>query len=165
MSAADIHRQITEVYGIEAMSDSKVRKWVRKFKDGRKKILDEERSGRPSVITHNLMQAVETKILPRLLAGEHREKRFAISLDFSIRYEEEGVDTLSQIVTGDETWVSHITPDSKQQSMEWRHTSSPVNVKAKQTLSKHIMATEFWGWHGVLLVHFMTQGNTINSGA
>ncbi|KFM59394.1 hypothetical protein X975_02345, partial [Stegodyphus mimosarum] len=38
---------------------------------------------------------------------------------------------LSEIVTGDETWVSHITPESKQQSMEWCHTSSPVKVKAK----------------------------------
>ncbi|GFX87369.1 histone-lysine N-methyltransferase SETMAR [Trichonephila clavipes] len=32
MSAADIHCQITEVYGTEAVSDSKVRKWVLKFK-------------------------------------------------------------------------------------------------------------------------------------
>ncbi|GFW76853.1 uncharacterized protein TNCV_59511 [Trichonephila clavipes] len=49
----------------------------------------------------------------------------AISLDFLIRYEEEGDDMLSRIVTGDETWISHITPELKQQSMEWQHTSSP----------------------------------------
>ncbi|GFV77138.1 hypothetical protein TNCV_1771501 [Trichonephila clavipes] len=35
-----------------------------------------------------------------------------------IRYEEEKDDMLSRIVTGDETWVSHITPESNQQSME-----------------------------------------------
>ncbi|GFS87371.1 integrase catalytic domain-containing protein [Trichonephila clavipes] len=34
MSAADIHHQITEVYGTEAMSDSKVRKWLSSFKMG-----------------------------------------------------------------------------------------------------------------------------------
>ncbi|GFU86550.1 HTH_48 domain-containing protein [Trichonephila clavipes] len=62
ISAADIHRQITEVYGTEVMSDSKVRKWVRKFRDKRTNAHDEERSGRPSVITDDLMQAVETKI-------------------------------------------------------------------------------------------------------
>ncbi|GFT62282.1 hypothetical protein TNCV_4716931 [Trichonephila clavipes] len=28
MSAADIHRHVTEVYGTEAMSESKVRKWA-----------------------------------------------------------------------------------------------------------------------------------------
>ncbi|GFW35226.1 HTH_48 domain-containing protein [Trichonephila clavipes] len=70
MSDADIHRQITEVYGTEAMSDSKVRKWVRKFKDGRTNIHDEEHSSRPSVITDDLMQAVETKI--------HKIRRFTV---------------------------------------------------------------------------------------
>ncbi|GFU23578.1 HTH_48 domain-containing protein [Trichonephila clavipes] len=61
--AANVHCQITEVYGTESMSDSKVRKWVRKFKDWRTNVHDEERSGWPSVIIDDLMQAVETKIL------------------------------------------------------------------------------------------------------
>ncbi|GBO29216.1 hypothetical protein AVEN_42414-1 [Araneus ventricosus] len=71
---------------------------------------------------------------------------------------------LSRIVTGDETWVPHITPESKQQSMEWRHTHFPVRVKAKQTLSQcKIMASVFWDRHGVLLVDFMQRGTTINA--
>ncbi|GFR16556.1 uncharacterized protein TNCT_546201 [Trichonephila clavata] len=79
--------------------------------------------------------------VPRLFTAEHKRKRFVSSLDFLIRYEEEG---LSRIITRDETWISHTTPESKQQSMEWRHTSSSVKVKVKQTLSKSkIMATEF----------------------
>ncbi|GFV88194.1 hypothetical protein TNCV_3243431 [Trichonephila clavipes] len=53
---------ITEVYGTEAMSDSKARKLVRKFKDERTNVHDEERSGRPSAITDDLMQGTETKI-------------------------------------------------------------------------------------------------------
>ncbi|GFY15592.1 hypothetical protein TNCV_1282401 [Trichonephila clavipes] len=62
MSAADIYRQITEVYGIKAMTDSKVQKWARKFKDERTNVHDEERSGQPSVVTDDLMQAVEVEI-------------------------------------------------------------------------------------------------------
>ncbi|GFV50504.1 HTH_48 domain-containing protein [Trichonephila clavipes] len=62
MSAADIHRQITEVYGTETMSDSKGRKWVKKFKDVRTNVHDEKRSARPSVITDDLMQVFGTKI-------------------------------------------------------------------------------------------------------
>ncbi|GFW76854.1 HTH_48 domain-containing protein [Trichonephila clavipes] len=60
MSAADIHRQITEVYGTESMSGSKFRKRVKKF--GRTIVHDEERSSRPSVITDEFKQANETKI-------------------------------------------------------------------------------------------------------
>jgi transposase len=47
----DIHRQICEVYGENAMSDGMVRKWVRKFNEGRDKVHEEPRSGRPSVVT------------------------------------------------------------------------------------------------------------------
>ncbi|GFX84710.1 HTH_48 domain-containing protein [Trichonephila clavipes] len=147
MSAAGIHRQITEACGTEAMSDSKVRKWVRKFKDGRTNVHEEDHSGLSSVITDDLIQVVETKIrenrrfttntlslefpdvsrsvvykiltedlnfkklcsrwVSRLHVEEHKEKWFAISLDFFIRYEEEGDDMLSRIVIGDKSWVSH----------------------------------------------------------
>ena len=48
---ADIHRQICEVYGENAMSDGMVRKWVTKFKEGRNNVHDEPRSGRPSIVT------------------------------------------------------------------------------------------------------------------
>ncbi|GFW92182.1 uncharacterized protein TNCV_3540681 [Trichonephila clavipes] len=50
--------------------------------------------------------------VPRLLTVEHKEKRFAISLDFLTRYEEEEDDMLSRIVTGDKIWASCITPES-----------------------------------------------------
>ncbi|GBL89352.1 hypothetical protein AVEN_225874-1 [Araneus ventricosus] len=162
LSAADIRRQICEVYGATAMCEGKVRKWVRDFKAGRDNVHDESRSGRPSVITDDVVASVEAKILenrrltintlsndfpevlrlvlykivseklylkklcsrwvPKLLTEDHTNKRFECSLNFLTRYNEEGGGMLSRIVTGDETWVSHVTPESKQQSMEWRHT-------------------------------------------
>jgi hypothetical protein len=48
---ADIHRQICEVYGENAMSDGMLRKWVRKFIEGRDNVHDEPRSGLPSVVS------------------------------------------------------------------------------------------------------------------
>ncbi|GFT46573.1 histone-lysine N-methyltransferase SETMAR [Trichonephila clavipes] len=90
----------------------------------------------------------------------------ACALDFLDRYHKEGDQFLERIVTGDETWISHITPESKRQSMEWRHTNSPVRVKAKRTIStRKVMATVFCDRHGVLLVKFMQQGKTINAAA
>jgi len=71
---------------------------------------------------------------------------------------------LSYIVTGDEIWVSHITPETKKQSLHWKHTGSPKRKKFKQTFSKRkIMCTVFWDRQGVLLVEFLPQGTTINS--
>ena len=31
---------------------------------------------------------------------------------------------LSRIITGDETWIHHWDPDTKQESMQWKHVSS-----------------------------------------
>ncbi|GFX10617.1 HTH_48 domain-containing protein [Trichonephila clavipes] len=60
--SVDIHHQISEVYGENIMSDGMVRKWFSAFKDGRTHIHDEERSGRPSVITDELIQKVDCKV-------------------------------------------------------------------------------------------------------
>jgi hypothetical protein len=63
--------------------------------------------------------------VPKMLTDEHKMKWHS-SLTFLTQYSEQGDDFLSHIVIGDETWVLHITPESKQQSMELRHTSSPI---------------------------------------
>jgi transposase len=62
MKPAYIHRQLCEVYGEHAMSDSTVRRWVRHFNEGRKNVHDDPRSGRPSVVNKDLVRAVEEKI-------------------------------------------------------------------------------------------------------
>jgi len=59
---ADIHRQVCEVYGEGTMSDSMVRRWCRQFESGRDNVHDDKRSGRPSVVTPDLVQQIEVKI-------------------------------------------------------------------------------------------------------
>jgi hypothetical protein len=97
---------------------------------------------------------------------EHKKKRAASALTFHTLYSEQGNGFLSQIITGDKTWVSHLTPELKQQSMDGGNTSSPKKHKFKQTISTHkIMCTVFWDRQGVLLVEFLPQGTAINSTA
>jgi histone-lysine N-methyltransferase SETMAR len=87
------------------------------------------------------------------------------ALTFLTRYHADGDTFLNQIVTGDETWVSHFTPMSKHQSCEWHHLWSPKKPrKFKQVVSmRKIMATVFWDRKGVLLVDFLPKGTTINA--
>ena len=47
---SEIHHQICQVYGDNAMSDGRVRKWVRMFNEGLENVHDEVRSGRPSLV-------------------------------------------------------------------------------------------------------------------
>ncbi|GFY08860.1 histone-lysine N-methyltransferase SETMAR [Trichonephila clavipes] len=81
----------------------------------------------------------------------------ACALDFLDRYHKEGDQFLERIVTGDKTWVSHITPESKRQSMERRHTNSPVRVKAKRTISTRKNKRRGLLTSGVLLLHDNTR--------
>ncbi|KAJ4434925.1 hypothetical protein ANN_23496 [Periplaneta americana] len=95
---ADIHRQLCEVYGNDAISDGMVRRWVRKFNEGRVSVHDEQRTGRPSLINDDLVRAVDEKI--------HEDRRFRISslsLNFPqmSRYLEEAPSRNSE----QETWV------------------------------------------------------------
>ncbi|GFW50358.1 uncharacterized protein TNCV_2886641 [Trichonephila clavipes] len=62
--------------------------------------------------------------VPKMLTEEHKKKRMGFALDFLTRYAEVGDEFLDHIVTGDETWVYHHTPESKQQSMQWRFSNS-----------------------------------------
>ena len=68
-------------------------------------------------------------------------------------------------MTGDETWLFHLTSESQQQSMEWHHTHSPTQKKYKISSTKKIMAAIVWDCKGVLLVDFMPQGTKKNAAA
>jgi hypothetical protein len=58
--------------------------------------------------------------------------------DFPQRHHKEGDEFLNHFlrVTDDETWVSFVNAESKEQSKQWMHTHSPNMLKKfKQTLS------------------------------
>jgi hypothetical protein len=63
---------------------------------------------------------------------------------------------------GDETWISFVNVEIKEQSKQWMHTHSPNKLKKfKLTLSaRKLMATVFWDRKGVLVVELMQQGTT-----
>jgi hypothetical protein len=70
----------------------------------------------------------------------------------------------NRIVTGDESWVRHYQPETKDASMHWEHPSSLSTKKFKVTPSPGMdMLTVFWDSHGVLLTHFQKCGENVNS--
>ena len=98
------------------------------------------------IVTDRLRyQKLCSRWVPKMLTEEHKTERASSALSFFTWYSEQGDEFLDQIVTGDETCVSRMTPASNQQSMEWRHTASPRKKKFKQTMSTcKIMCTVFW---------------------
>lgn len=84
-------------------------------------------------------------------------------LEFLQRYKRQ--DFLDKIVTGDETWVNYKNIETKEQSKQRLHSSSPNKpIKAKQTFSNiKLIATVFWDRKLVLLIEFNDSGMTVSS--
>ncbi|KAJ4447820.1 hypothetical protein ANN_09828 [Periplaneta americana] len=89
------------------------------------------------VTKHLLFKKVCARRVPENLSSEPKMQRLGAALTFLQRYRDDGDEFLDRIVTGDETWISHFTPETKQQSMHWRHSGSPVRTKFK-----HAVGTE-----------------------
>jgi hypothetical protein len=99
-----------------------------------------------------------------MLMGEHKMQRMVLA--FLEQYHKDADEFLNHIVrvTGDETWLSFVNFETKEQSNHWIHIHSPKKLKKlKQTSARKLMATVLWGRKGVLMVEFKQQGTTIMS--
>ena len=64
----------------------------------------------------------------------------------------------------DETCLYHYDPETKQQSMEWRHIGSPHPKKFRlQKSAAKFLASIFWDQDGILLIYYLPKGQTINA--
>ena len=70
---------------------------------------------------------------PKELTEDQKNSHVAICQRLSDHYANEGEAFLTRIVTGDKTWVHHFAPESKRQSMEWKHPGSPVKKKFQES--------------------------------
>ena len=74
---SEIHHQICQVYGDDAMSDGVIRKWVQMLNEGRENVHDEARIGRPSLVNDDLVRKVNERV--------RDDRRFTIS-DLSVHF-------------------------------------------------------------------------------
>jgi len=74
---SEIHHQICQVYGDNALSDGMARKWFRMFNEGRENMHVEARSGRPSLVNYDLLRNVNERV--------RADRRFTIS-DLSLHF-------------------------------------------------------------------------------
>ena len=66
------------------------------------------------------------------------------------------------LVTGDETWLHHWDPDTKKESMQWKHPGSPPPKKFRtQPSASKVMATVFWDSKRIILIDYKLAGTSI----
>ncbi|UYV72810.1 hypothetical protein LAZ67_10000852 [Cordylochernes scorpioides] len=83
----------------------------------------------------------------RLLLENHKQQRMEAARVFLEMHQRDGDQLFSRIVTGDESWVHHSTPETKRQSMVWKKPEKSAPKKAKVTISAgKVMAMENFKW-------------------
>jgi len=87
---SEIHHQLCQVCGDNAMSDGMVRKWVRIFNEGRENVNDEARIGRPSLMNDDLVRKVNESV--------RDDRRFTIS-DLSLHFPQISRTLLNDIIS------------------------------------------------------------------
>ena len=99
------------------------------------------------------MKKLCTRWVPRLLTADQKHTRMKISEECLERFNKNKTDFVRQIITMDETWIHHYTPESKQQSKQWKEASCSAPKKTRSVPSAgKVMASVFWDAEDILLI-------------
>jgi len=70
---------------------------------------------------HFHFRKVSSRWVPRQLSAFDWHRRVEGCTELNERFDRENQDFLDRIITCDETWVHHFTPESKRASKQWKH--------------------------------------------
>ena len=117
-----------------------------------------ERPCTDKILTKELgFSKVSARWVLRLLTPEHKRTRCTVSKGNPKLFEADEDNFLARFITMDGSWVHHYQPKTKEQSKQWKHTSSPTLKKAKVVPSAgKVMASVFWASQRVILIEYGT---------
>jgi len=118
-----------------------------------------------SIIHEDLdMRKLSSKCVPKCLNADQKRQRCQSSEQVWIFFRRDPADILSRLVTMDETWLFIYDPETKQQSMEWRHSGSPrpKRFRVQKSVGK-VLASIFWDQDSIILIDYFPKGQTINA--
>ena len=104
------------------------------------------------------------KWVPKCLNAEHKRQRHQSFEQYFEFFRRDPNDFLSRLETVDETLLYHYDPQTKQQSIEWRHSGSrrPQKFRVQKSVGK-VLASIFWDQDGILPIDYLPNGQTINA--
>ena len=125
--------------------------------------ISRERVG--SIIHEHLdMRKLSVKWAPKCLNADQKRQQCQSSEQHLEFFRNDPNDFLSRLLTMNETWLYLHDPETKQQSMEWRHSCSPrpKNFRVKKSAGK-VLASIFFDQDGILLFDYLPNGQPINA--
>jgi len=107
-----------------------------------------------SIILEDLdMRKLSAKWVPKCLNADQKCQRCQSSEQLLEFFQRDRNDFLSRLVTMDETWIYHYDPETKQQPMEWQHSSSPCAAPKKPGYITMTWRQSNNQWSGSIAAH------------
>jgi hypothetical protein len=101
------------------------------------------------ILADNLnVRHISAKFVPRLPSDDQKAHRISVCRELKQQTRDDP-NFISNIITGDETWVYAYDPETKQQSSQWKSPNSPWPKKVRQVRSNV---------KSILIVFFDIQG-------
>ena len=110
------------------------------------------------------MQKHSAKWVPKCLNADQKRQRCQSSEQLLEFFRRDPNEFLSPLLTMDEIWLYHNDPETKQQSVEWRHSDSPRPKKFRvQRSAGKVLTSFFWDQDSILPIDYLPKGQTINA--
>ncbi|XP_029639502.1 uncharacterized protein LOC115214445 [Octopus sinensis] len=108
------------------------------------------------------MKRVATKSVLRFLTDDQKQSRLNACRELKDQLEFDP-DLFPKVITGDESWCYGNSPETKQQSSQWKHSMSPCPKTARQVKSSvKTMLICFIDVKGIVHTEFVLPDQTVN---
>jgi len=193
-SATEFYEMLKTAFGEQAMGRSQTFQWFSRIKAGITSTDDDERSGRPvsssppeiiervrqideasmlvgishgtcnKILTEDLkMRLVASKFVSRLLSVDQKQQRLGVCLHLKENAANDP-SFLSNVMTGDETWVYAYDPETKTQSSQRKSPGPPRPKNGRQVRSNiKLMLICFFDQKGIVHKEVVPPGQTVNA--
>ena len=108
------------------------------------------------------MRKICAKFVPGVLREDQKERRCHDSRKM-VELINSDPAVFGVLVTCDESWIYCYYPETRRQSSQWKHASSPRPKKTRQRKSTHkLLMIPFFDSIGMIYMHWVPTGQTVN---
>ncbi|XP_015432529.1 PREDICTED: histone-lysine N-methyltransferase SETMAR-like [Dufourea novaeangliae] len=159
--AAEAHKEICEVYGVDCITDRTCQNWFKKFRSGDFSLKDDQRSGRPTEVDDDQIKAIIEEDRHITVRGIAERLNVSHTTIVNNLKRNEADPFLKRIITGDEKWVMYSNIIRKR---SWSKRDEPAQSTSKAELhQKKVMLSIWWDYKGVVYFELLPRNQTINS--